>query len=36
MVDADYFALRAAEELRAAMSSSDSRVREVHLELADA
>lgn len=36
MADADYFALRAAEELRAAMSSSDSRVREVHLELADA
>jgi len=36
MRDADYFAERAAQELRAAMRSSDRRVREVHLELADA
>jgi hypothetical protein len=36
MIDADYFAQRAAQELRAAMCSSDGRVREVHLELADA
>jgi hypothetical protein len=36
MVDADYFAERAAQELRAAMRSSDRRVREIHLELADA
>lgn len=36
MVDADYFAERAAQELRAAMRSSNRRVRDVHLELADA
>ena len=36
MRDADYFAERAAQELRAAMRSSDRRVRELHLELADA
>ena len=36
MIDAVYFAQRAAQELRAAIGSSDGRVREVHLELADA
>jgi len=36
MRDADYFAGRATQELKAAMRSSDRRVREVHLELADA
>ena len=36
MRDADYFAVRAAQELKAAMRSSDRRVREVHLQLADA
>ena len=36
MLDADYFAARASQELRAASQCSDRRVREVHLELADA
>jgi hypothetical protein len=36
MSDADYFILRAQQELSAAMRSSDLRVRQVHLELADA
>ena len=36
MRDADYFAGRAVQELQAAMRCSDRRVREVHLELADA
>ena len=36
MSDADYLIERAQQELRAAMSAFDERVREVHLELADA
>jgi hypothetical protein len=36
MSDADYFAERAHQELLAAMRSPDRRVRERHLELADA
>lgn len=36
MSDADYFTLRAQEELKAAMRASDLRVRKVHLQLADA
>jgi hypothetical protein len=36
MSDAEYLVQRAHEELIAAMKSSDHRVREVHLELADA
>ena len=36
MSDAEYLAARAQQELVAAMLSSDRRVREVHLELADA
>lgn len=36
MSDADYFTLRAQEELKAAMHASDVRVRKVHLQLADA
>ena len=36
MSDAEYFADRAQQELRAAIRSSDRRVRDVHLELADA
>ena len=35
MSDADYFTLRAQEELKAAMRASDLRVRQVHLQLAD-
>jgi hypothetical protein len=36
MSDAEYFILRAQQELSAAMRSSDLRVRQVHLALADA
>jgi hypothetical protein len=36
MVDADYLTERAHQELDAAAHSSDRRVRQVHLELADA
>ena len=36
MSDAEYFVHRAHAEMIAAMKSSDRRVREVHLELADA
>ena len=36
MLDADYLANRAAQELAAAIKASDNRVRERHLELADA
>jgi hypothetical protein len=36
MLDADYLFRRAHEELDAAMRSSDPRVRNRHLELADA
>lgn len=36
MSDADYLIERAQQELRAAMSAFDERVREVHLELANA
>ena len=36
MSDAKYFTERAQQELNAAMRSSDRRVRDVHLELADA
>lgn len=36
MSDAEYFILRAQQELSAAMRSSDLRVRQIHLELADA
>lgn len=36
MSDAEYLTARAHQELNAAMHSSDQRVREVHLELADA
>ncbi len=36
MSDAEYLVQRAHEELIAAMKSSDRRVREVHLKLADA
>lgn len=36
MVEGDYLARRAIEELAAAIKASDSRVRERHLELADA
>ena len=36
MSDAEYLNERAQQELQAAMSAFDKRVREVHLELADA
>lgn len=36
MSDAEYLTERAFQELTAAMRSSDARVREIHLELADA
>lgn len=36
MSDADYLIERAHQELNAAMRTSDPRVRELHLELADA
>jgi hypothetical protein len=36
MLDAEYFAERAQQELRAAMQASDRRVREIHFELANA
>jgi hypothetical protein len=36
MVEGDYLARRATEELAAAIKASDNRVRERHLELADA
>ena len=36
MSDADYLIVRAQQELQAAMSAFDKRVREIHLELADA
>ena len=36
MSDAEYLTERAVQELSAAMRSSDARVREIHLELADA
>ena len=36
MFDADYLIERAQQELQAAITASDRRVREVHLELADA
>lgn len=36
MLDAEYFAVRSQQELRAAIKASDRRVRQVHLELADA
>lgn len=36
MSDAEYFAERAQQELRAAIRTSDRRVRQIHLELADA
>ena len=36
MLDADYLANRAAQELAAAIKASDNRLRERHLELADA
>jgi hypothetical protein len=36
MMDADYLTERAHQELNAAMRSSDLRVRNRHLELADA
>jgi hypothetical protein len=36
MSDAEYLFQRAQQELQAAMRAFDARVREVHLELADA
>jgi len=36
MVEGDYLARRATEELAAAIKASDDRVRERHLEFADA
>lgn len=36
MTDAEYLTERAAQELRAAMQAPNRRVREVHLELANA
>lgn len=36
MAEGDYLASRAAQELTAAINSPDARVRERHLELADA
>jgi len=36
MSDADYLTERAHQELNAAMRTTDARVRERHLELADA
>jgi hypothetical protein len=36
MSNTEYLSLRAQEELRAAMKSTDRRAREIHLELADA
>ena len=36
MTDAEYLIQRAQQELQAAMQAFDGRVREVHLELADA
>ena len=36
MSDAEYLILRAHQELKAAIRASDQRVRQVHLELADA
>jgi len=36
MTDAEYWFLRAQQEREAALKSSDRRVREIHLELADA
>lgn len=36
MADADYFVERAHQELKAAMQALDLRVRQVHLQLADA
>ena len=36
MVEGDYLASRAAQEFKAAIMASDERVRQRHLELADA
>ena len=36
MSDAEHLILRAQQELRAAIETSDDRVRQAHLELADA
>jgi len=36
VLDAEYFMLRAHQELKAAIDSPDQRVRLIHLELADA
>jgi hypothetical protein len=36
MSDAEYLIARAQQELRAAMRAPDARVRQIHLELADA
>jgi hypothetical protein len=36
MLDADYLAERAQQEMRAAAQASDWRVRQIHFELADA
>ena len=36
MSDAEYLTARARQELSAAMRASDPRVRQIHLELADA
>lgn len=36
MSNAEYYARRAQDELRAAIRSSDKRARQVHLRLADA
>jgi len=36
MSDTEYLTVRAEQELRAAINSTDHRAREIHLELADA
>ena len=36
MSDAEYFTERAHQEINAALNAADRRVRDVHLELADA
>jgi hypothetical protein len=36
MSNIEYLSVRAQEEFRAAINSTDRRVREIHLELADA
>ena len=36
MIDIEYLTARAHEELKAAIAASDHRVRDVHLEFADA